>query len=323
MCHRSLCVYIGFTVDELTQCLISRAGIWVADMDEQLNLSLVQCLDILTTAGHFGRAAQYLHITPPAMTQAISRLEKQVGIKLVDRRRHPIVLTPAGERFMAKARPALDYSREALEAAHGIGREHLTVGFIDASPEDGNRLLSRYHALHPQVTVEYRQLPWHQQTAAVVEGRVDVSLARPPHSRADVPILDVRAVCVEPRVVGVAANSRLAGRASLWVRDLDDSVVVTASSAEQRWVQWWAIDPRPNSQPVRYGPSVSTIAEAVAHVSTAEHILITARSVAEGIRHPGVVFIPLVDAEHCRVDLCTRRTDTRPVIEALRVLVNA
>ena len=53
---------------------------------EDLNLRLVSSLLVVVAEGHFGRAADRLFVTAPALSQQIRRLEEQVGVELVDRR---------------------------------------------------------------------------------------------------------------------------------------------------------------------------------------------------------------------------------------------
>lgn len=297
-------------------------------MTAELNLSQVRTLEVLLDEGHFGRAAQRLHVTPSAMTQSINRLERDLGVRLVNRTRHPVVATPAGQRFMHQAARALEASRDAVQAAHGAGAELLTIGFIDGYSQAESRLLDRFHSENPEVRAEYRQLSWEDQVAALVDGAVDVSFARPPHSGVEASLLDIRVVTVEPRVAVLAQHSALARRESLTVDEIDDFQVVTSATAPDEWTRWWVIDPRPSGRSVRYGPSVSTIHEAVASVraagdSASGHVLITGKSVGQRASSAGVVFVPLVDAEPCRIELCTRRSDQRPAVQMLRALADA
>ncbi|WP_191089720.1 LysR family transcriptional regulator [Nesterenkonia ebinurensis] len=294
----------------------------------ELNLSQVRALEVLLEEGHFGRAAQRLHVTPSAMTQSINRLERDLGVRLVNRTRHPVVATPAGQRFMHQAVRALEASRAAVEAARGVGAGLLTIGFIDGYSQAESRLLDRFHSENPDVRAEYRQLHWEDQVAALVDGAVDVSFARPPHSGVDTRLLDTRVVTVEPRVAVLAQHSALAQRESLTLDEIDELEVVTSATAPAEWTRWWVIDPRPSGQAVRYGPAVSTIHEAVASVRTAAdsgsgHVLITGESVGQRASNAGVVFVPLVDAEPCRIELCTRRSDHRPAVQMLRALADA
>ncbi|MEU4773772.1 LysR family transcriptional regulator [Micromonospora sp. NPDC023644] len=73
---------------------------------------------------HFGRAAKLLHITQPALSQQIARLEKDVDTMLLHRANRAVSLTPAGRVFLRGARAALRLMDETtLAARHRASRE--------------------------------------------------------------------------------------------------------------------------------------------------------------------------------------------------------
>src|SRR5438067_1431237 len=57
--------------------------------------------------GGFTRAASALHISQPALSQAVRTLEKEIGVDLFVRTGRRVSLTPAGEAFVGPARQAL------------------------------------------------------------------------------------------------------------------------------------------------------------------------------------------------------------------------
>lgn len=56
---------------------------------------------VVAEVGHFGRAAQRLHLTQSALTKPVQVLERQVGTVLIDRSRRPWRLTAAGQNVLA------------------------------------------------------------------------------------------------------------------------------------------------------------------------------------------------------------------------------
>lgn len=71
---------------------------------------------------NFRRAAADLGVTPSAISQSVRTLEKRIGAPLFTRTTRSVGLTEAGERFIARARPAFDEIIAASEAARDLGR---------------------------------------------------------------------------------------------------------------------------------------------------------------------------------------------------------
>ena len=168
----------------------------------------------------------------------------------------------------------------------------------------------------PAASVQLVQLAWPDQAGAVRAGTVDASLVRPPVADADGLRLDL--VRHEPRVVALTAGHRLATRTVVELADLDGEPHVTDDETDERWVRWWACDPRPSGVPVRYGPVVHTMDELLEVVASGAAIAITGGSVVDSFRHPEVVFLPVTDVEPCPISLCTRVDDGSPLVAALR-----
>lgn len=89
----------------------------------------------VATELNYGRAAQTLHLTQPAVSQQIHQLEKDVGVELVDRTGRTVRLTPAGEGFLPLCVETLTTADNAVRAARNSGnadRGVVRVGFAGA-----------------------------------------------------------------------------------------------------------------------------------------------------------------------------------------------
>ncbi|MCH8180008.1 MAG: LysR family transcriptional regulator [Proteobacteria bacterium] len=80
----------------------------------RIRLQHVRCLLATATHGNMKAAAEALSITQPAVTKIIKELEDVVGQPLVQRLRHGVCLTPAGERFARHARQGVSALEDAL-----------------------------------------------------------------------------------------------------------------------------------------------------------------------------------------------------------------
>ena len=66
---------------------------------------------------HISRAAEKLHVAQPAVSEQIRKLERDLGVELLDRTRRRIALTDAGAAFLAEARRVLEDAQQARLAA--------------------------------------------------------------------------------------------------------------------------------------------------------------------------------------------------------------
>jgi DNA-binding transcriptional LysR family regulator len=85
---------------------------------------------------HFGRAAERLHIAQPPLSQAIRKLEQELGVMLFERTSRAVKATPAGEAFAEEARNALASFEFAVSEARRAGRDDapLRIGCVSFLP---------------------------------------------------------------------------------------------------------------------------------------------------------------------------------------------
>lgn len=129
---------------------------------------------------HFGRAAARLHLSQPSLSQHLQRLERSVGVRLVDRGPHQVALTDAGTLFQTEARRLLDQLHGAVEATRAVGAGHagtLPIGFNYPAgsrvlPPTLNRLATRHPGLRPVL----REKRSGRQLADLAAGDLDVAL---------------------------------------------------------------------------------------------------------------------------------------------------
>jgi len=116
----------------------------------------VQVFQAVARTGGFAKAARRLHLSPPAVTRAVSGLEERLGVRLLQRTTRSLALTEAGLRFLADTEKILEMLENAEKQASGAGvepRGHLT---ITASLTFGRgplaTVLSEFLAAHPRIT---------------------------------------------------------------------------------------------------------------------------------------------------------------------------
>jgi DNA-binding transcriptional LysR family regulator len=108
-------------------------------------------------AGGFTRAADALGLPPSSVSRAVSKLEQDLGVTLLERTTRKIALTDAGRAFFERARDALAGLEEANTLALDAAREVHGAVRIAVPPEFGGKLgwaLSEFALAHPRVRVE-------------------------------------------------------------------------------------------------------------------------------------------------------------------------
>ena len=135
--------------------------------------------------GSVTRAAEALHLTPPAVSMQIRELESQAGLPLFDREGRRISLSTAGEYFIVHARRmlgALDDARNEMARFRHLEHGLLTIGMVSTAKYFVPLLLARFRQDHQGVEVKLRVAGNREQLVAMLRaGDVDLAvMGRPP-----------------------------------------------------------------------------------------------------------------------------------------------
>ncbi|MDB5869523.1 MAG: transcriptional regulator, LysR family [Polaromonas sp.] len=178
---------------------------------------------------HFSRAAQRLNMTQPPLTQAIAQLETALGLKLFDRTKRSVQLTPAGTALVPEARDLLARASAmpvlARASADGkAGRLRLafvsTVGF-DLLP----RWVRAFREQYPKVQLELIEATGDVQLEALERGEIDAGFIL--HSPGFAPPgLSSQRIARDTLVIALPEQSELGGNATLTLEDLLDQPLV-------------------------------------------------------------------------------------------------
>ena len=163
---------------------------------------------------HFGRTAELIHLSQPALSLQIRALETEVGVRLLERNRRKTTLTPAGRAFrdaaiagVAQFDRAIRNARLAADGKLGL----LRIGFISTA---GSELLPNiirvFRESNPEVEFSLRNILTAEQIRMLEGGALDIGFLRLPiggHTQ-----LEVSTVHREPFVLVVPASHPLAKR---------------------------------------------------------------------------------------------------------------
>jgi DNA-binding transcriptional LysR family regulator len=269
--------------------------------------------------GSFTAAARRLGVAQSAVSQLLRTLEDHLGVLLLNRTTRSVALTPAGEQFADRLRPAL----AAVDGALAHVRAIATPGLLRVGFKAGGvgplltEVLHAYSAAHPTVQVELTRMDWTDDLTALRLGSLDVVLARPP---LDARGLHARELLSDQRVVGLPTWHALAKQTEVTLADLADEPVVTGAGAPAELNDFWTVNPRPDGRAPRLGPAVRNNDEMLVHVGLGHGVCIAAATVADHHHGSDVVFRPITDLPPFPLLLLTSVGRQRADVDAFAAL---
>lgn len=127
---------------------------------------------------HYGRAAARCHVTQPALSMQVRDLEAALGVALVERTQHGLILTPEGDEVARRAREVLLAVGDLAEWTHHRARAlagRLRLGVIPSiGPYLLPRVLPALHAAYPDLELSLRESQTHYLVEDLVGGRLDL-----------------------------------------------------------------------------------------------------------------------------------------------------
>ncbi|MBP0447074.1 LysR family transcriptional regulator [Roseomonas sp. SSH11] len=186
-----------------------------------MNLRELQYLVALADHRNFRRAAEACLVSQPTLSTQIRKLEEELGVALFERAPRRVMLTPAGQDAVARARRILAEMEGMREAARRLSRPEAGTARLGVFPTIGPYLLPE---VMPQVRARFPQLQLllteeksDQLLTRLREGRLDAAiLAMPVHD----PALHGEPLFKEPFLLAVPRQHALATRKSLRMEEL-------------------------------------------------------------------------------------------------------
>ena len=177
---------------------------------------------------HFRKAAERLKMAQPPLSQAIRKLERELGVALFDRTTRVVTLTTAGRVLAVEARQVLAAFETAVDAtrqAGGMGG--LRIGFAPHLPiEQLLRFLGELHVHDPGLRVEVTHAPAVDQIRRLERGELDVGLF-PWAGAADEGLRMETVFSGEPLAAFLPADHPLAPRRTVGPAELADETLVS------------------------------------------------------------------------------------------------
>lgn len=297
-----------------------------------LDLSSIELRQIcyflaVTEAGNnLSRAAEYLHIDQPPLTQRIKALEKKLKVELFDRRRRPLQLTPAGRVFLAETSLALTMLDRAITRAQRAHRGEIGSLAIGIASSISNTLLPdilrTFCDRFPDVELELRELTAEDQIQELRERRLNIGFEAMLMATPD-DCLEILPILTEFLVVALPVAHPLSDRSAISIDDLATEKLILPTIEEFPFYQ----------QFIYYCQQSGFEPQIVHHIKAAWLVTILSLVVAEigiailpsnvqNLQRQGVVYRPIQDVHLNRqISAIWRRDDSSTVLpEFLKVV---
>lgn len=174
-----------------------------------IELRQLQQFLAVAEALHFGRAAERLHMTQPPLTQAVRKLESQLGLRLFERTSRSVTLTAAGRALQEAGQRLLNQAQalpaEVQAVAAGL-RGRLRLAFVSTVGFSGlPGWLRQFRERYPELSLSLREATLDVQLREFAAGAIDAGFVI--HSPGCAPAgFERLSVGIEPMVLAIPAS---------------------------------------------------------------------------------------------------------------------
>jgi DNA-binding transcriptional LysR family regulator len=254
----------------------------------------LECFVALAEELHFHRAAERCHITQPAMSQQIRRLEDELGVQVATRTKRSVSLTRAGEVFLGEARKTLRQMEQSISLARrtdsgeigqlrlGVTSPALYVVFPEIARLFAHRL--------PGMGLVVKEMTTAEQEGALRDGDIEVGVVHPP---LDDPGLMCEVVAQPAYHLALPTGHRMAHRESIELAELasDEFVLFPRRIGPQLYDTIIGLCQSAGFSP-RIAQEAHPAQSIIAFVSAGVGVgLIASRM--QHLDRPGVVYVPI------------------------------
>jgi DNA-binding transcriptional LysR family regulator len=188
----------------------------MTNMAMNFDLNDLLAFRALAEIGSFRKAAESVHISQPAFSRRIDKLEQALGARLLERTTRRVNLTAVGRDFDRQLRQILDALDTTLLGIRGVAATRMGEVTVACVPSAVNYFLSnviaRYHALYPKIRVKIMDDSANEVLIAVSRGEADFGLNFIGSQESDVefePLLEERFVAACRRDHPLAGKARV------------------------------------------------------------------------------------------------------------------
>jgi DNA-binding transcriptional LysR family regulator len=273
---------------------------------------------------HFGRAAMREHIVQSALSQQVQRLERELGVRLLERSTHHVALTAAGAALLVQARQILAQVERAAAVARSVlgASPALRVGIIDAGYDSMPQILHEAQARYPDLVIHQIEVGVPDQYQLLLDGRLDVGIGRAALAPSGVASLLFRK---DPLGVLVPLGHRFSGLEGVPVATLAEEPLLLAEEVQAPEFNQFVVEMCRSAgfTPTVYEGTVESVRAAADLVAGGRCLYCVPSSWISAL--PGILWRPLIEpVSHYPWSILWRASDesdhVRAIVSCARVM---
>ena len=197
-----------------------------------ISLKRFRCFIALAEELHFGRAAEHIFLSQPALSKQIAHLEADLGVKLFERTPHGVTLTRAGRVLLPEARLVLGQVERAVRSVaqfSDLESSRLRLGAVGpAAHVLLPKIIKMIRVTRPELVISLNEVPTADQLDLLRNDVIDLALLCA-EDRNDIAFLPL--FC-DPVLVGLPKASPLAQRAAVSIKSLGEQTLASPHRVE-------------------------------------------------------------------------------------------
>ena len=174
------------------------------------------------TYRHFATAAEHCFVTQPTLSMQIQKMELELGVKIFDRSKQPVVPTEIGQQLVEQAKRILSEKSmidELVQIKKGILTGELKIGIIPTlAPYLLPLFIQQFTAKHPDVRLIVSELTTEKIISRLKESRIDVGILVTPLNE---PGIKEHVLFYEELVAYVSKNNPVYNKTYVLPQDID------------------------------------------------------------------------------------------------------
>ena len=267
----------------------------------------------------FTKAAEQLHLAQPSLTRQIKNLEAEIGVRLLNRNKGKVSLTPEGRSFLSDAKRVLAHSTDIVESVQRLHRGEiatLNIGYVaNFFPAPLPASLAAFQRKFPMVSVNLFDMTYGDQLRALEEGRIDLGFVKMQPSLATRE-LQFRSLGSDKIIVAVREGDRLEQNAVIRLKDLRSMFFIGMSEKSYPGYRSWLTQ---TCRKAGFAPKVLQDVEieriVLQAVGAGLGVALLPEQV-EKLRHENVVFRPLAPTIRTLSCIAWKKENTSTVLKA-------